>query len=51
MTAVALFFFAPVAALAAVVVTARPALDPLIRTIAAGTVCLCLATAALHTLR
>lgn len=51
MIALVLFFFAPVAALAAAVMVARPALDPLIRTIAAGTVCLCLTAAALHTLR
>lgn len=49
MTALVLVFFTPVAALAAVVVT-RPALDPLIRSIALGAVCLCLTAAALHTL-
>jgi hypothetical protein len=47
--ALALFFFAPVAVLTAVVITARTPLDPIIRAIALGTVCLCLTAAALHT--
>lgn len=46
--ALVLFFFAPVAAITAVVVAVRPVLDPFIRTIAVGSVCLCLGAAALH---